>query len=374
NTLVASIHAPLGLDPPFPRITSASRLQFKKFSFSMLFNRQSTADRLRQMPRWHAQHLANILPAFVWVKEFMSKLWVSAWLEFQCDDLPAHTPPNGLAQEDWMREIRGLPHRRGRVSCAGGGKWPWTGDASLHARAAACPGRCSHARRWRSCVGASPHFGPPGLGTGVPPLHPRRPYNTMATVAMATRMLRSEGSLRRPALAPSLSCSTMAIVLSQHTDSRSPAPVALHAAAPPCPLAIVPLWRGRGHGNLDFLARTPATACARPMWAALHFHPVPPLVLHEEGPPRPPTIAAHHRTAAAGTHACREPGFPHARWKQRVRGRQEVLYSTSTHSLYRAGRRGGRGLSRNARRCADGRRQGGRSGRAICAQWSVEGR
>jgi hypothetical protein len=105
----------------------------------MLFNRQSTEDQLRQMPRWHAQYLANILPvrstefarsliynimlaALVWVKEFMSKLWVSAWLKFQvrlfllvgecfvfshfastqCDDLPA---PNDLAQEDWMREV-----------------------------------------------------------------------------------------------------------------------------------------------------------------------------------------------------------------------------------------------------------------------------
>ncbi|KAJ7886845.1 hypothetical protein B0H14DRAFT_3727860 [Mycena olivaceomarginata] len=389
KTLVASIHAPLGLDPPFSCITSASRLKFKKYPFSMLFNRQSTEDRLRQMPRWHAQHPANILPvrstefarsliynvmlaAFVRVKEFMSKLWVSAWLEFQCEDLPA-------------------PYAT---------EWPRSGRLDAVGTRAATPERTRVARRWREmamdwgrviartrsamsrrlpltlqlrqAVGASPHFGPPGLGTGC---------------------RAAEGSMRRPALAPLSSCSTTAIARSPRTDSRvasqlvrargavgavpglqSPAPVALHAAAPPCPFAIVPPRRGRGHGNLDFLARAPATACARRMWATLYFHPLPPLVLLEAGPPRLPTTAAHHRAAAAGTHACGEPGLPCAHWRQRVRGRQEVLYSTSTHSLYRAGRRGGVDWSRNARRCVDGGRQGGRSGRAICAQWSVEGR
>jgi hypothetical protein len=119
--------------------------------------------------------------------------------------------------------------------------------------------------------------------------------------------------MRRPALAPSSSCSTTAIVPSRRTNSwvasqlarargavgavlglQSPAPIALHAASPPCPLAIVPPQWGRGHGNLDFLTCAPATACTRCMWVALHFHPVPPLVLHEAGLPHLPTIAAYH--------------------------------------------------------------------------------
>jgi hypothetical protein len=117
--------------------------------------------------------------------------------------------------------------------------------------------------------------------------------------------------MRRPALAPSSSCSTTAIVPSRRTDSwvasqlprargavgavlglQYPAPIALHAASPPCPLAIVPPQRGCGHGNLDFLTCAPATACTRRMWAALHFHPVPPVVLHEAGRAASP---AHHR-------------------------------------------------------------------------------
>ncbi|KAJ7356838.1 hypothetical protein DFH08DRAFT_802810 [Mycena albidolilacea] len=279
-------------------------------------------------------------PSFVRVREFMSTLWVSAWLEFQCEDLPA---PYAT---EWPRSGRLDPRYVP----------PPAPDV------AAVPG----------CVGTSPHFDPPGLGTGC---------------------RAAEGSMRRPALALSSSCSTTAIAPSPRTDSRvasqlaraqgavgavpglqSPTPVALHVAAPPCPLAIVPPRRGCGHGNLDFLARAPATTCVRRMWVALYFHPLPPLVLLEAGPPRPPTTAAHHRAAVAGTHACGEPGLPCAHWRQHVRRRQEVLYSTFTHSLYRAGRHGGVDWSRNARRCVDGGRQGGRSGRAICAQWSVEGR